>query len=253
MAQGADLTIYADAEFTPRDIDPPDDGIADVFVAGQPETYKYLFIKAGTEDRACAEFPMDTIPSCMPAKAELHFFIRTLDDNLYPADPIEVKWYEGNGLPDLADYDPVDGQIATVFDGPVQDLLNTNGCPVAYTEITIDVTNAVYQAMAADLDFMGFVFRDTVAYPSHRFDIYSNTWNCQPPSNCCSESYIKLELTYLTPGDADEDGDLDLFDFARFQECFNGAVISGCEPMDFDCDQDVDLSDYQLLFDVFSG
>ena len=129
MAQGADLTIFADAEFTPRDIDPPDDGIADVFVAGQPETYKYLFIKAGTEDRACAEFPLDTSPSCTPAKAELHFFIRTLDDNLYPADPIEVKWYEGNGLPDLADYNPVDGQIAVVFDGPVQDLLNTNGCP----------------------------------------------------------------------------------------------------------------------------
>ena len=125
----ADLTILAEAEFSPRDIYAPQDGVADVFVGGNPEVYKYLFIKAGTEDRACAEFPLDQLPACTAVTAQLRFFIRTLDDGLEPPDPIEVKAYAGNGLPDLEDFDPPDGRVIAVFDGPLEDPINTNGCP----------------------------------------------------------------------------------------------------------------------------
>jgi hypothetical protein len=47
--------------------------------------------------------------------------------------------------------------------------------------------------------------------------------------------------------DADEDGDVDLADFASFQRCFGegvGSFISDeCRPHDADCDNDVDLDD----------
>ncbi len=55
-------------------------------------------------------------------------------------------------------------------------------------------------------------------------------------------------------GDADEDGDVDLFDFQGFIGCQSapgGGVIPGCAPFDINNDGDVDLHDlgaFQLLF-----
>ena len=241
-AWAADADMWATAEFTPRDINPPDDGIADVFVGGDPNTYKYLFIKAGTEDRACAEFDISGIPAgCGSSTAELRFFIRTLDDGVEPADPIEVKWYEGNGLPDLADFDPADGQFLMLFDGPIEDPFDPNQCPSVYGEQVLDVTPAFQNAMAQGWDYVGFVFRDTFE-GGHRFDIYSNTWNCQPPSNCCEESYIRLFITYALPGDFDHDGDVDLEDLATLLGSY-GVDDGG----DTDGDGDTDLQDLAEL------
>ena len=252
-AQAADLTLFADAEFTPRDIDPMD-GTADVFVGGNPEVYKYLFIKAGTEDRACAEFDLASVP-CVPARAILHFFIRTLDDGL-PPDPVELKSYEANGQPDLVDFDPPDGRVEVVFDGPIEDPFNSNGCPHYYAETSLDVSRAFHDALVHDRAYLGFVFRDTIlSYPSHRFDIYSNTWNCQPPSECCEESYIAIQVTYLTPGDGDEDGDVDIDDLPVFLSCLSGpkaGVAPTCEPMDMDCSGTVDLEDFAAFQAAFA-
>jgi|GEM_PF-3910435 len=234
--------LWAAAEFTPRDIDPPDDGIADVFVGGDPTTYKYLFIKAGTEDRACAEFDISGIPAgCAFSTAQLHFYIRTLDDGVVPADPIEVKWYQGDGDPDLADYDPAGGQILTIFDGPIEDPFDPNQCVAAYGEQTLDATAAFQDAMARGWDYVGFVFRDTFE-GGHRFDIYSNTWDCQPPSECCEDYYIKLLIEYTIPGDLDHDGDVDLSDLATLLASYN--IDAGG---DLDNDGDTDISDLAAL------
>jgi len=50
-------------------------------------------------------------------------------------------------------------------------------------------------------------------------------------------------------GDYDDDGDVDLFDFAWFQVCFSGTGADypadiGCENFNFDGDNDVDLTDH---------
>lgn len=59
------------------------------------------------------------------------------------------------------------------------------------------------------------------------------------------------------PGDLDEDGDVDLNDFAGFQACFNGAArpptIPGCELADVDGDGDVDLNDFAQFQACFNG
>ena len=58
---------------------------------------------------------------------------------------------------------------------------------------------------------------------------------------------VVLEVVELTPGDCDEDSDVDLLDFACFVDCFTGpggGILPGCEVLDFDGDGDVDLLDY---------
>lgn len=48
-------------------------------------------------------------------------------------------------------------------------------------------------------------------------------------------------------GDADQDGDVDLDDFAQFQLCFGGPAAGLCNCLDMDNDNDVDLDDYALF------
>ena len=58
-------------------------------------------------------------------------------------------------------------------------------------------------------------------------------------------------------GDAENDGDIDLDDFAIFHDCFHGpdarAPSSPCRVMDFDQDTDVDLGDYAEFQAAFTG
>ncbi|GJM25275.1 MAG: hypothetical protein DHS20C16_16900 [Phycisphaerae bacterium] len=58
-------------------------------------------------------------------------------------------------------------------------------------------------------------------------------------------------------GDLDEDGDVDLLDFAEFQTCFTGSdastMASHCGCFDFDGDDDVDQSDFEVIESEFAS
>ena len=59
-----------------------------------------------------------------------------------------------------------------------------------------------------------------------------------------------------TPGDCDDDGDVDLQDFLAFQTCYTGPggpVDPGCECVDFDGDDDVDLQDFLAFQTAYTG
>jgi hypothetical protein len=68
-----------------------------------------------------------------------------------------------------------------------------------------------------------------------------------------------VEVTYLpvVTLDLDGDGDVDLADFATFQECFTGLggppIASGCADADADGDEDVDSEDYAAFESGFTG
>jgi hypothetical protein len=64
-----------------------------------------------------------------------------------------------------------------------------------------------------------------------------------------------LRLEAPKTGDTDVDGDLDLYDFWKLQQCFapSGPVLPGCEPLDFDNDEDIDLGDYDRFAAGVSG
>ena len=59
-----------------------------------------------------------------------------------------------------------------------------------------------------------------------------------------------------TTGDYDEDGDVDLYDYAHWDDCMTGPeagpYVAGCEAFDFDVDDDVDLADFAMFTMLFS-
>jgi hypothetical protein len=60
----------------------------------------------------------------------------------------------------------------------------------------------------------------------------------------------------LAPGDCDQDGDVDLDDFAEFEQCLlgpGGGIGAGCNCFDLNDSGDVDLLDFGDFQTVFTG
>lgn len=84
------------------------------------------------------------------------------------------------------------------------------------------------------------------SYPTNQPQYLAESVNL----NQIQQQYL-VELAGMPPlqtdGDFDDDGDVDLADFAPFEICFTGpggAFAPGCEPGDFDGDADIDCSDW---------
>jgi hypothetical protein len=77
--------------------------------------------------------------------------------------------------------------------------------------------------------------------------------------SACVTNSRQAELTVgdccTSPGDLDDDGDVDLTDFARFQACFGpgGGLEAGCTCGDLNSDDDIDLADYGQWEAAFGG
>ena len=66
---------------------------------------------------------------------------------------------------------------------------------------------------------------------------------------------VSVDTHCVRRGDFDGDQDVDLADFASFQNCYaaGGAPESGCVAADLDADQDVDLNDAAVMVAQFGG
>ncbi len=95
--------------------------------------------------------------------------------------------------------------------------------------------------------------------------------NCDGPcgfanESCCNDAWsqacvdLAMELCDVCmppdPGDLDQDGDVDVNDYAIFESCLTGpegGLLAGCVPADLHADSDVDLQDFAVLSLNFTG
>jgi FG-GAP repeat len=80
-------------------------------------------------------------------------------------------------------------------------------------------------------------------------------WNDDEAAENAGATYV-FQLNPPSPGngDADFDNDVDFFDYARFQRCFDAQIASTCcIVFDFDDDGDVDLLDHASYLDTVTG
>jgi len=66
---------------------------------------------------------------------------------------------------------------------------------------------------------------------------------------------LRVEGSLLL-GDVDQDGDVDLVDFATFQTCYTdggGGPSAGCYDCDLDCDSRVDTEDFNTFMNEYTG
>jgi len=113
-------------------------------------------------------------------------------------------------------------------------LANFSGSGTTYT---VDVTGLVGT---------GTVCIEVAAGAAHDSDGIANT-----------ASGVSCYTLVRFPGDFDRDSDVDLDDFLRFQDCFNGPnrlPAANCTgDADFDHDGDVDIADFLIFQSCFNG
>ncbi len=78
---------------------------------------------------------------------------------------------------------------------------------------------------------------------------------CMIADDCDSGEYCDEYNTcqLYGDGDFDEDGDVDLADFAAFQRCFNTTGVLGCSAGNMAGDESIDLTDLAAFVDLLTG
>ncbi len=135
----------------------------------------------------------------------------------------ELNWTDGTILP----FTP--GGTVTV------NVWSPNGSVNIADGLTFD--GVVNELSAEDVDSDG-VIDDCDECPDTLPGVAVDEVGCPPP----------------TPGDADQDGDIDLRDIQQFQQCFDTDPSGGCpDAVDVDGDGDVDLDDWDELAPIIEG
>ncbi len=89
----------------------------------------------------------------------------------------------------------------------------------------------------------------------------AGSYRCRATADCgdavSSEAALTVNPPPTVPADFNQDGAVDMTDFAYFQMCFNGPnqspAQSGCELADLDSDGDADMADFAVFQTCFNG
>lgn len=118
--------------------------------------------------------------------------------------------------------------------------------------MTWDVTDLVGEWISDEHPNKGLLIKDACEFG--HYSGYDVAWG---PAQFRSVDYWNedhwpyLEMTFDLPGDFDDDGDIDLDDFAHWEDCMtgpdNGPCDDQCSAFDFDDDTDVDMKDFAAL------
>lgn len=139
----------------------------------------------------------------------------------------------------------------TCFDGELWTVYTANNDAIVRLELSVDGTTVV-DSGTLPIEVINPL--DIYCDPDtgHIWIIDNIAYAGVPPG----QATLKRITIQIDPGDFDCDDDVDLTDFAKFQICFDdgaGEPTLHCDRVDFDGDDDVDLDDFALFQLAFTG
>ena len=218
----------------------PFDGVGD---NGPYSTFNDALLGTLGECRSMAEFdisPFTVPPGEFISAATFEVRITEIDvfglgvDGQTP-DSLAVDGYVGNGVAELSDFQAGDGNVLDSVATPT---------PQIGQVLSFDVTSFVADLVNAHVGYVGLTVR-------------AETFGGLMVEESGTYGYPRLTIE-TTPepveGDFDNDGNVDLDDYAIFCECMSGG--GGCTPeqseaCDLSGDGDIDLEDFALFQSLF--
>lgn len=185
------------------------------------------------EQRVVWEFNLGSVMFTPPVTASFTFTLRGAAR--FPAEPAEIYVYSypADGSESLADF----GRAPVVL--VIAKSILPYQPATTYTANVNEVVNAALSSGAKKVAFRMQVSPEAVPSLNQAFMDIAETDPSTKPF---------VTVWDRVPSDSDDDGDVDLADYAAFRSCMQGPgnrTAAGCEVLDADWDSDVDLQDLQ--------
>jgi len=204
---------------------------------------------SAVEHRIVFEYDLRGVKLTAPIQAMLSFTIRGVRAFPFPDTGLHVYSYPADLLESPSDYSAGPATLQGVFTvSAMQDA----------TPATLDVSDLVASILSGSNRKVAFRFQIDPRTPHVANQVFINTLDTDP------STIPVLTIRSALPGDADDDGDVDLNDFRVFVDCLGGPgassapttpgiLVSDCERVfNRDDDSDVDLRDLSMLLSHFS-
>lgn len=201
-----------------------------------------------TEHRMVFEYDLHGPALSTPLTATLAFTIRGASVVPFPDVDLHVYAYPADLIESPSDFSAGPATLlAVVTVGPSQ----------APRFETIDVTKLVTASLQSGVRQVAFRFQIDPNTPHATNQVFIDTLDTEP----ATKPYLSIRSA--VPGDADDDGDADLDDFALLTHCLAGPdsppapTVDDITPedcmlvFDRDTDRDVDLDDLSSLLSAF--
>jgi len=204
---------------------------------------------SAVEHRIVFEYDLRGVGLTAPIEATLSFTVRGVRAFPFPDISLHVYSYPADLLESSADYAAGPAALQGVF---------TVSAMQEATEVTLDVSSLVASVLSRNIRKVAFRFQIDPHTPHVANQVFINTLDTDP------STIPLLTIRSALPGDADDDSDVDLNDFAVFVDCLGGPeapstpttpgmLVSDCRRVfDRDDDSDVDLRDVSMLLGRFS-
>jgi hypothetical protein len=204
---------------------------------------------SAVQHRMVFEYDLRSIDRTTPIEATLTFAVRGVRVVPFPDVVLHVYSYPADLIESPSDFSAGPAVLRGVF------TVAANQDPK--TE-TLDVTGLVTSALQSGNKRVAFRFQIDPNTPHPANQVFLNVLDTQPTSKPF------LTIRSAVPGDADDDGDADLNDFAVLTDCLAGPAAlptpsrSGVSReeclrvFDRDADEDVDVADLSALLGAFT-
>jgi len=204
---------------------------------------------SAVEHRIVCEYDLRGMVVPTPFKATLTFTTRSVNVFPFPDVTLHVYSYPADLIESPGDYSREPATLQGVFMVTADQASRVE---------TLDVTGLVASALLAGDNLVAFRFQIDPNTPHVTNQVFIDALDTDPVTKPF------LIIRSALPGDADDDGNVDLDDFAIFTDCLAGPKISP-EPtragvsardclwyFDRDADEDVDLEDFSSFLGSFA-